>query len=144
MSNDKGNLGKGLFLGFLAGGAIGAVIALLYAPKSGKELRSDIKLKADEYYDEAEKYVSEARDKAKDLINEGKKRSEKLITDARLKSESLLKDAEKVFNQAKTKAGDLVNTSKDVVDDETSRLKSAFKAGGDAYKDTKNQNNDQV
>ncbi|MGA7720507.1 MAG: YtxH domain-containing protein, partial [Ignavibacteriaceae bacterium] len=78
----KNNNGKGVLIGFLAGGALGAIIALLYAPKSGKELRSDIKVKADEYLGEAEKYIAEAKDKAKDMINEGKKRSEKLINDA--------------------------------------------------------------
>jgi len=51
MSKEK-NLSKGLLIGFLAGGAIGAIIALLYAPKSGKELRKDIKDKADEYMGE--------------------------------------------------------------------------------------------
>lgn len=69
----ENNMGKGLLIGFLAGGAVGAVLALLYAPKSGKELRNDIKVKADGYLDEAEKYIAEAKDKAKDLINEGKK-----------------------------------------------------------------------
>ncbi len=38
---------KGLVIGLLAGGAIGAIVALLYAPKSGKELRADIREKAD-------------------------------------------------------------------------------------------------
>ena len=60
MSADKN---KGLLLGFLAGGVIGAVIALLYAPKSGRELRKDIKVKTDEYIEDAEKYINDAREK---------------------------------------------------------------------------------
>ena len=36
---DNSGLGKGLFVGFIAGGVVGAVLALLYAPKSGSELR---------------------------------------------------------------------------------------------------------
>ncbi len=51
----ENNFGKGLMLGFLAGGAIGAAFALLYAPKSGKELREEIKSKSDVYLDDAEK-----------------------------------------------------------------------------------------
>jgi gas vesicle protein len=136
--SDNNNIGKGLFLGFLAGGAIGAIIALLYAPKSGKELRKDIKNKTDEYLSDAERYLNDARDKAKELINEGKKRSEKLISDAKVKSEELLKDAEKILTDAKTKAGGVVSAGKQVIENETSHLKSAFKAGVDAYKDTKN------
>ena len=38
MTQNNGVL-KGLVIGLLAGSAIGAVLALLYAPKSGKELR---------------------------------------------------------------------------------------------------------
>ena len=34
--------------GFLLGGLIGSVIALLYAPKSGKETREEISQKAEE------------------------------------------------------------------------------------------------
>jgi gas vesicle protein len=133
----ENNLGKGLFIGLLTGGAIGALIALLYAPKSGKELRSDIKHKTDEYLDDAEKYIAEARVKAKDLINEGKKKSDKIISDAKTKSDELLKDAERIFNTARTKAGEAVQTGRKAVEEESGKLKTAFKAGVDAYKETK-------
>ncbi|MCL5029582.1 MAG: YtxH domain-containing protein [Bacteroidetes bacterium] len=133
----ENNMGKGLLIGFLAGGAVGAVLALLYAPKSGKELRNDIKVKADGYLDEAEKYIAEAKDKAKDLINEGKKKSEKLISDAKTRSEELLKDAEKIFSEAKTKTGTIISTGKETIETESARLKDAVKAGVDAYKSTK-------
>ena len=132
------NLKKGLLIGFLAGGAIGAMLALLYAPKSGKELRNDIRAKTDDYLDDAEKFIAEAKHKASELINEGKKRSEKLIFDAKSKSGELLKDAEKIFSDAKTKASTTVHQGKEFIEDESARLKSAVKAGVDAYKETKN------
>jgi gas vesicle protein len=134
----ENNIGKGLLIGFLAGGTIGAIIALLYAPKSGKELRSDIKTKADEYLNEADKYISDAKDKAKELINEGKRKSERLISDAKSKSEELLKDAEKLFTDAKSKATTAINTGKENLETESGRLKDAVKAGVDAYKSAKN------
>jgi len=136
MSKDN-NSGKGFLIGFLAGGAIGAILALLYAPKSGKELRSDIKLKTDGILDDADKYLAEAKDKAKDLINEGKKKSEKLISEAKTKSEELLKDAEKVFGDAKAKANTVISAGKETITAESDRLKTALKAGVDAYKNTK-------
>ena len=40
-------------------GAVGALAALLFAPKSGKDLRKDIRKKTDEYYDETEKIIDE-------------------------------------------------------------------------------------
>jgi gas vesicle protein len=131
------NFRKGLLIGLLTGGALGAVIALLYAPKSGKELRRDIRNKADEYMDDAEKYIADAKDKAIDLINEGKKRSEKLIKDAREKSDQLLKDAERVFKDAKEKTGDVIQSGKETVEQKRDQIKSAIKAGVEAYKETK-------
>jgi len=132
------NVGKGVLLGFLAGGAVGAILALLYAPKSGKELRGDIKVKADEYLGEAEKYIADAKDKAKEMINEGKKKSEKLISDAKIKSEELLRDAEKIFGEAKEKTATVISTGKENLESESGRLKDAVKAGVDAYKSSKN------
>ncbi len=131
------NVGKGFLSGFIAGGAVGVVLALLYAPKSGKELRQDIKSKSDGYMDDAEKYIADAKVRAKDLINEGKERSDKIISDAKSKSEQLLHDAEKVFNDAKSKATDIVNTGKSTLETESGKLKDAVKAGVDAYKGTK-------
>jgi len=134
----ENHLGKGVLIGFITGGALGAALALLYAPKTGKELREDIKTRSDDYFGEAEKYIAEAKDKAIDLINDGKKKSEKLIKDAKVKSDEIIKDAEKVLQDARSKTDQLVKTGKDRVDEKSSQLKTAIKAGVDAYKETKN------
>lgn len=55
--DQKNGVVKGLLIGFLAGSAIGAVLALLYAPKSGKELRADIRQKTDDLLEDAEGYA---------------------------------------------------------------------------------------
>ena len=133
----ENNFGKGLILGFLAGGAIGAAFALLYAPKSGKELREEIKSKSDDYLDDAEKYLAEAKDKAMNLINDGKKKSENLISDAKVKADKLMKDAEKVFQDAKVKSGEYIKTGKESAEHKRDQIKTAIKAGVDAYKETK-------
>ena len=90
-------------IGFLAGSVLGAIVALLYAPKPGKELRADIKNKAGEIADSADEYLSAAKNKAVDIINEGKRKSEGLITEAKKRAESLLGDAEKILTDAKTR-----------------------------------------
>jgi len=137
MSHDN-NLTKGFLIGFLAGGTVGAIVALLTAPKSGKELRADIKTKSEEYFDEAEKYLAEAKDKARELINEGKKKSERIISDAKTKSDDILKDAEKIIKEAKVKTTDVIQTGKEKIEVEADRIKSSVKAGIDAYKEAKN------
>ncbi|MFK4997438.1 YtxH domain-containing protein [Bacillus sp. N9] len=42
MSNDKNNQTSNFMTGIIVGSIVGAATALLIAPKSGKELRSDI------------------------------------------------------------------------------------------------------
>jgi gas vesicle protein len=131
---EENGIGKGLLIGFLTGAAIGSIIALLFAPKSGKELRQDIKNKSQDFIDDAEGYLASAKDKASQLINEGKKKSEKLISDAKEKVDSLLGEAEKILSDAKVKAGHAVESGKAKLDKETDRLKTAIKAGMDTYK----------
>lgn len=104
--NEENGMKSGFLIGFLAGGVIGAVVALLYAPKPGKELRADIKNRAGDVMDNAEEYVSAARNKAVDIINEGKKKSETLIAEAKRRAETLLGDAEKILTDAKSRGTD--------------------------------------
>ena len=127
MQQDNSGMLKGLIIGVLAGGAVGALVALLYAPKSGKELRADIKEKADGLMEGAEEYLSAAKSKAGEIVSDAKKRSDQLITDAKHKADSLLEDADKIISDARTKAAPLAG--------EGVRLKNAVKAGIDAYKE---------
>jgi len=132
---------KSLFIGLLTGGAVGALIALLYASKSGKKLRKDITNKTDEYVDETEKIRNDSKVKTKAIMNEGRKRSEQIIANAKSKSEELLKNAERIFMEAKSKTDSIVSFGKEVVNGETSKIKTALKAGVNSYTETKNQNN---
>ena len=134
----SGKSTKKIAIGTLIGACVGYFAGVFTAPKSGKELRADIKMKSEEYLDEAEKYLTEAKDKARELINEGKKKSERLIHDARSKSDDILKDAEKVFKDAKIKTTDAFHAGKEKIETEAERIKSSVKAGLDAYKEAKN------
>ncbi len=100
--NEEGST-KGFLVGFLAGAVIGGIVALLYAPMPGKELRADIKTRAGDAFDDTEEYVRAAKNKAVEIINEGKRKSEGLITEAKKRSESLLGDAEKILTEARSK-----------------------------------------
>jgi gas vesicle protein len=70
--NDSGVSGFGWFL---AGLGIGALVGVLYAPKSGKETRDDLvasaldaRDKAQGYYTQGTEAVNQYVDKGKDLI----------------------------------------------------------------------------
>jgi len=128
---------KGLLIGFLAGGAVGAIVALLTTPKSGKELRGDIKLKSGEYFDEADKYYQDKKVKAGEMFNEGKRKYAMMMNDLKSKPEEILNNAERVFNDAKVRTSDALHSSKEKIELEAERLKSSVKVGMDAYKDAK-------
>lgn len=57
---------------FLVGLGIGALIGILFAPKSGEETRDFLSSKADEGRDYAQKKARELRERADDLIQRGK------------------------------------------------------------------------
>jgi gas vesicle protein len=54
---------------FLVGGAIGAAIALLYAPQSGRETRKDIKRTARRVKNEAVDLVEDTIDRVDDFVD---------------------------------------------------------------------------
>ncbi len=66
------NNGASKFAFFLAGLGVGAILALLFAPKSGKETRELIGQKAEEGRDYVTARGKELRKDAEDLVEKGK------------------------------------------------------------------------
>lgn len=84
MSRNNGNL-KGFFLG----GAIAAIVSMLFAPKAGKEVREDIRHGSRELYFEADKKVRKLRRRAEKMLAEGRKEAQNL----RARTQAKLADA---------------------------------------------------
>ena len=103
MAQENDGMAKGLIIGFVAGTIVGAALALLYAPKSGRELRADLREKAGDLVDDAQEYISRAKTKAVDIINEGKKKASSLVDDARRQADSILGDADRIIADARGK-----------------------------------------
>ena len=57
---------------FIIGALVGGIVALLFAPKSGKQLRNDISRKCDDVAQKAHEGFEEVKSKAKDLAEKGK------------------------------------------------------------------------
>jgi gas vesicle protein len=57
---------------FLVGLGIGALIGILFAPKSGEETREYLSQKADEGREYAQRKARELRERAEDLVERGK------------------------------------------------------------------------
>jgi len=77
------NEGMGFYKGVLIGGVIGAVVSLLFAPKSGRELRSDIGRKSKELYDDAEGLIAKGREKIGEIGHEAGSRLQSVKAHAR-------------------------------------------------------------
>lgn len=72
MSDERGISAGTVLVSFVAGAAVGAGLALLYAPKSGKEMRETIADLTDDAVDKIKEYAKEAQDKIKTVIEEGR------------------------------------------------------------------------
>ncbi len=57
---------------FLVGLGVGALVGILFAPKSGEETREFLSKKADEGRDYAQRKARELRERAEDLIERSK------------------------------------------------------------------------
>lgn len=125
---------KGFMLGMLAGGVAGGLLALLYAPKSGVELRGDIRKKSQKLLTETGEYIGSARDRAGELISEGRKKAGELYDDVKEKAGVIQDNISGIFTQGK-----------ETIDAEGQKVKDALKAGVDSYKEerSKHQQNQQ-
>ncbi len=72
MSEAKGYGAGGLFVAFLAGGLIGAGLALLFAPASGKETRKKIGDMAGDVKDRATDMAHDLKGRVESFVNEEK------------------------------------------------------------------------
>ncbi len=95
----KSGIGK-----FVAGAAVGAGLGLLFAPKSGKETREDLKKKFDEVLEQVKNI------KAEDIKEKITKKVEELQKELKdLDKEKVLKIAKQKANKIQKKAEELYN-----------------------------------
>jgi len=95
-------MSKGKFaLGALIGGAIGAVAALLTAPKSGKETREDLKKKVSDIKSDTEKKAKDAKKQVETVAKDVKDKAEATANDVKAQAEELKKRTENAVEGAK-------------------------------------------
>ena len=120
MSDNRGSdFIKGLFIG----GLMGAVLGILYAPKSGKETREDIARKADEL-------ITKAKEEYEQTLEKSKRAYESAV--------QRLKEME--MTEVESRVEELKERGKETFQDGKSRLKRAIDAGVEAFKEEKEKN----
>jgi gas vesicle protein len=69
-SSDSGNIGTAISFLFIGLG-VGAALGLLLAPKTGKQLRKDLRRSYDDALETVSDWTDEARDRLKDAVEKG-------------------------------------------------------------------------
>jgi gas vesicle protein len=103
----------------LIGGGIGAILALLFAPKSGQELRGDIA-------DATRKGIDRSREAAQQL---GDRAGEYY--------EATRGRAAEIYSQAAEKVGEVAQSARDAASRQSGTLTAAIDAGKKAYQEEK-------
>ena len=111
-NNKNGSYG---FLAFLLGGAVGAIVGLLYAPQSGKETREIILDEGDEVVNKAVSAVRAAQDKAMAMIEDAQSRVEKLNEETNDRIQRLQEIARETLDEQKKSVKKGYSKAKEVV-----------------------------
>ena len=112
--------------GLVIGGLFGAVLGILYAPKSGKETREDIARKTEDLLVKARDEYDQALEKSKRAYEAAVKRLKEVEVSVKEKAE-----------EVESKVEALTERGKETLLDGKGRLKRALDAGVEAFKEEK-------
>ncbi len=130
MSDDRnGNTG---LLFFLIGAGIGAVTALLFAPKAGSELRSELADATRKGLDQARDTGREVGERATDYYQTGVEKAADLAARSRETINELSERSKETINE-------LSERGKDVVVRQKASIAAAIEAGKQGYREAKEQ-----
>jgi gas vesicle protein len=120
MSEDSSN-GQGVAW-FLAGLGVGALIGILYAPKSGRETREDLAQGARDGSEYLRVRGRQAAERAGQMVDKGKEQVNQYVGRGR-----------EVVERGRAQWEDFVERGKNLVQDQSTRVGAAVDAGREAY-----------
>jgi gas vesicle protein len=122
MSDEKQSSG---FSWFLAGLGLGALLGVLYAPKSGRETREELASSAREGTEYLKQRSREAADQVNVYVDRGKTQVNEYV------------DRSKEYvDRGKSQLNDWMNQGKQYVNEQGGRVSAAVEAGKQAYRTT--------
>lgn len=129
------------FVYFLIGAGMGAIAALLFAPKAGSELRADLadvtKRSADQARDQARQVGERATEyyqASAEYATDFAERSKEVITDAAERSREAITDVTERSREAITGAAE---RGKDLINRQKASVAAALEAGKQGYREAK-------
>ncbi len=141
MASDEGS---GSFGWFLAGLGIGALVGVLYAPKSGRETRDDLvanaleaRDKANQLYsqgkDQATQYVQQGKETATQYIQQGKEQANQYLQQGKEAAGQYVDKSKEYYDKGRTQFTEYVEKGKNLVQTQSEAVQAALDAGKDAY-----------
>jgi gas vesicle protein len=119
MSDDNGAGGLGWFL---AGLGIGALVGVLYAPKSGRETREELMASALDAKERAAEYAQQGRERASQYAEQGKEQINEYVDRGK-----------EYYDRGRTQWSQYVEKGKGLVQEQQNKVSSAIDAGKQAY-----------
>ena len=116
-SNGMGGLGW-----FLTGLGLGALVGVLYAPKSGRETRDDLVASA-----------MDAKEKAAVLAQQGVDKANEYVEQSKQTANDYVDKGKDFYDQGRTQWTQYVEKGKSLVQDQQDRVAAAVDAGKEAY-----------
>jgi len=101
MSNHHHGSFGGVTAAFLLGGAVGAVVALLYAPRSGEETREEIRNAYERSRSRLGDLQTDVADRIARLVDEIQEKSSELLASGKAMAEERRKDLQEALAIAK-------------------------------------------
>jgi gas vesicle protein len=131
--NDGGSSGLGWFI---AGLGIGALLGVLYAPKSGAETREELAQSAREGQEFLRRKSVEVRGQAVELVDRGKQQFDEYYEKGRQQFEEYVASGRDYYSKGREQVNEYVDRTKDTLADQANRVQAAVEAGKEAYRTT--------
>jgi gas vesicle protein len=125
MTMSDNNNGSSGFGWFLAGLGVGALVGVLYAPKSGKETRDDLVAGALDAKERAAVLAEQARERATELAEQGKQQVGEYVDRGK-----------EYYDRGRTQWTQYVEKGKSLVHEQQDKVSAAIEAGKEAYVST--------
>ena len=117
--------GSNSFGWFIAGLGLGALLGVLYAPKSGRETREDLAAGARDGGEFLRRKSSEMRDQAGHLVDQGREQFDEYVAAGK-----------EYYSKGIDQINDYVDKGRNMAADQANRVQAAVEAGKEAYRTT--------
>jgi gas vesicle protein len=127
------NESGGGFGWFLAGLGVGALVGVLYAPKSGKETREDIVAGAREARERANELYVQGVDQVGQYVEKGRQVAGQYVDQTKQTANEYVDKGKQYYDKSRQQWTEYVEKGKDLIQTQTEAAKAAVEAGKDAY-----------